>query len=257
MKDKHKNFLLIALVLILLAAVIYSIKDNKIKDGDKLKVNYIGSLDDGTVFDTNIAEAAKENNIYQEQRTYEPFEFTVGANQVVPGFESNIKTMKVGETKIFTISAEDAYGEHKEELVNKDLKREVEMDTKLSLSKAEFQEAFQKEPIIGDVIEVPQLPWTLTVEKIEENITLNNDLKIDQEVTLPGINWPSKVIKIDNEKITLYQYPEVNTPVFIPTQAGTMRGKITRVDDKTYDLDLNHELAGKALTFNVTLISVN
>ena len=44
--------------------------------------------------------------------------------------------------------------------------------------------------------------------------------------------------------------------VFIPTQTGMINGKISRLDDTTYDIDLNHELAGKSLTFNVTLLDV-
>ena len=68
-------------------------------------------------------------------------------------------------------------------LSNKNLKREVEIDTKLSLTKKEFEEAIKQEPTIGLVINVSQLPWSLTVEEISENITLNNDLKINQEIT--------------------------------------------------------------------------
>src|SRR3989344_442595 len=256
MKDKYKNFLLITLTIILLALIIYSIKDNKIKDGNKLRVNYIGTLEDGTIFDTNIKQIAIENNLFNEQKTYEPFEFTIGANKVVHGFEKNIKTMKINENKIFTILPEEAYGEYKEELINKNLKREVEIDTKLSLTKKEFEEAIKQEPTIGLVINVSQLPWSLTVEEISENITRSEELKINQEITLPGISWPSKVIRITEEKITLYQYPELYMQVFIPTQTGMINGKISRLDDTTYDIDLNHELAGKSLTFNVTLLDV-
>jgi peptidylprolyl isomerase len=39
-----------------------------------------------------------------------PFEFTIGQNQVIAGFEKAVTGMKVGETKTVTIPAAEAYG---------------------------------------------------------------------------------------------------------------------------------------------------
>jgi peptidylprolyl isomerase len=75
----------------------------KAKSGDTVKVDYKGTLSDGTVFDSSEGG--------------DPIEFTLGNNEVIPGFEEAIIGMKVGETKTVTIPADKAYGQHKDELV--------------------------------------------------------------------------------------------------------------------------------------------
>ena len=72
-------------------------------DGDTVKVHYTGTLEDGTVFDTS--------------RGQEPLEFTLGEGNIIPGFEETVKGMLVGQTKMVTIPAEEAYGPHRDELV--------------------------------------------------------------------------------------------------------------------------------------------
>ncbi len=71
------------------------------KVGDVVSMNYTGKLDDGTVFDSNVDP--KFNHI-------EPFSFTLGAGQVIAGWDKGIVGMKVGEKKLLKISPEDAYG---------------------------------------------------------------------------------------------------------------------------------------------------
>lgn len=73
------------------------------KRGDTVHVHYRGTLADGSEFDNSAGG--------------DPISFTLGAGEVVPGFETAIEGMAAGEKKTHTISAEDAYGERREELV--------------------------------------------------------------------------------------------------------------------------------------------
>ncbi len=73
------------------------------KDGDVVQVNYTGTLADGTVFDSSVGRT--------------PLEFTVGAGQVIPGFENAVLGMKVGEKKTVNIPATEAYGPHHDDWV--------------------------------------------------------------------------------------------------------------------------------------------
>ena len=70
-----------------------------VKKGDKVKVDYIGKLESGEVFDTSIESVAKEEGIYTPERPYEPLEFTVGEGQLIEGFEEAILDMNVGTKK--------------------------------------------------------------------------------------------------------------------------------------------------------------
>ena len=64
--------------------------------GDTLTVNYTGKLADGTVFDTSVGK--------------QPFQFTLGAGQVIPGWDQGLMGMKVGGKRILIIPPGLAYG---------------------------------------------------------------------------------------------------------------------------------------------------
>lgn len=75
--------------------------DQVSKNGDTLVMNYTGRLTDGTVFDSNVDP--KFNHV-------QPFEFKLGAGQVIAGWDEGLVGMKVGEKKTLTISPDKAYG---------------------------------------------------------------------------------------------------------------------------------------------------
>ncbi len=65
-------------------------------EGTTVKVHYKGTLDDGSIFDSSDGR--------------DPLEFTIGAGQVIPGFESAVIGLAIGESTNVTIEPEDAYG---------------------------------------------------------------------------------------------------------------------------------------------------
>lgn len=91
--------------------------------GDKVKVHYKGTLNDGTVFDSSDGR--------------EPLEFTIGSNQVIAGFENGIKDMSLNREKTIKISPSDAYGEKNEQLIvsipREKFPQEIEVDGRLML----------------------------------------------------------------------------------------------------------------------------
>jgi FKBP-type peptidyl-prolyl cis-trans isomerase SlyD len=88
----------------------------RIENEDIISVDYVGKLEDGTLFDTSVKEAAIEAGIYNQRRDYKPLTFTVGAGQMIKGFDEGVVGMRVGEEKTLTIPPEEAYGEYREEL---------------------------------------------------------------------------------------------------------------------------------------------
>lgn len=69
----------------------------EVKEGDTVKVHYTGTLLDGTKFDSSLDRG-------------EPFEFTVGAGQVIVGWEQGLVGMKVGGKRKLTIPSSLGYG---------------------------------------------------------------------------------------------------------------------------------------------------
>ena len=89
----------------------------KAKKGDKVKVHYTGKLTSGDQFDSSAGR--------------DPLEFTVGAGQMIPGFDAAIPGMNVGEKKTIIISPEDAYGEKNEEAIIEFAKANIPADMQL------------------------------------------------------------------------------------------------------------------------------
>lgn len=137
------------------------------KKGDTVHVHYRGTLDDGTEFDSSEGS--------------EPIVFTIGAGQVIPGFENAIEGMSAGDKKTEKIEAGNAYGERRDELV-------------FTVSRDQMPEETDVE--VGDMLRVG--------------------------------------------------FPDGSNAAV----------QVTAADDQSVTLDANHPLAGKNLTFELELVSI-
>ncbi len=96
------------------------------KSGDVVKVHYTGKLTSGEQFDSSAGR--------------EPLEFTVGAGQMIKGFDAAMPGMAIGEKKTINIVPEEAYGNKVEEAI-------IE---------------FPREQVPGDMVLEPGMKLTLT-----------------------------------------------------------------------------------------------
>jgi len=89
----------------------------QVKEGDVVKVHYTGKLVNGEQFDSSAGK--------------EPLEFTVGAGQMIKGFDAAMPGMNVGEKKTINIAPEEAYGEKSAEAIIEFPREQVPADMKL------------------------------------------------------------------------------------------------------------------------------
>ncbi len=89
----------------------------QVKEGDVVRVHYTGKLTSGEQFDSSAGR--------------EPLEFTVGAGQMIKGFDAAMPGMTVGEKKTINIAAEDAYGTKNEDAIIQFPKEHIPADMKL------------------------------------------------------------------------------------------------------------------------------
>jgi FKBP-type peptidyl-prolyl cis-trans isomerase 2 len=72
--------------------------------GRRVRIHYIGRLEDGSVFEDS----------YQEDK---PLEFIVGARQVIPGLDKAVSEMSGGEKRTVHVPAALGYGDYRADLI--------------------------------------------------------------------------------------------------------------------------------------------
>jgi peptidylprolyl isomerase len=112
------------------------------KNGDNVKVHYTGKLVNGEQFDSSAGR--------------EPLGFTVGAGQMIKGFDAAIPGMVVGDKKTINIPAAEAYGERSEEAMIPFPKEHVPADMKLEPGMPLTLTNQQGQPVNVVVVEVKE-----------------------------------------------------------------------------------------------------
>lgn len=119
----------------------------QVKEGDTIRIEYTGRLEDGTVFDSSGGDS--------------PLEFTVGEGEVVQGLEQGVIGMKPGEVKSIIVPMELGYGPRNEQRVCQLDKNKVpkefhpELGRQLQLYRADGL------PVMGTVIAISETSFTM------------------------------------------------------------------------------------------------
>jgi len=149
------------------------------KNGDKVRVHYTGTLDDGSIFDSSEEtetecgdECGDECNDHDNDcadhdcgcggNAGGPMEFVIGQGNLIPKFESAVIGLEPGQSVKVKIAADEAYGQRAEEMVAVIERSEIPADMK---------------PQVGDHLEVimqDNTPMPVMVTDVTETtITLD------------------------------------------------------------------------------------
>lgn len=116
----------------------------RVNHGDRVTVHYIGTLDNGRIFDQREGD--------------DPLSFTLGAGEVFPRLEQEILGMALGEVRNIRLSAREAFGERLQEnllRVNRELfpaGRKLKIGQKLQLELAEGTQKTMRVREIGEQV---------------------------------------------------------------------------------------------------------
>lgn len=137
---------------------------NSVKAGDTISVHYTGKFDDGEVFDSS------------EGRT--PLKFTVGADQVIPGFDNAVLAMVPGNKKTFTIKPEDAYGARSDDFMIDVPRSQVPTEMELELGMAVQMSDQSGNPVLAIVAGIGEDTVTLDANHPLAGRTLIFDIEL-------------------------------------------------------------------------------
>lgn len=261
-------------------------RTGEVKEGDFVSANYIVKLEDGTVWDTTYEALAKEEGIYDPDRSYGPINFTVGSGMMIKGLDEGVVGMREGETKTLVIPPEKAYGPVNESLVEhipiiEEMPYKHCFPRRITTSLSEFERWFGKNHTIGESLFVPSAGyhisllsmnathvtvsyglkkgdvfkssrgnWNLSVLDVSEgNVTVAPDFAEGDTIQIYKYFWNSTVINITDDVVTIAHNP---IPDFDFEDILGRSWKIHFAENEI-TIDHNHPLAGKTLTFEVTI----
>jgi len=204
--------------------------------GATVEVNYVGKFEDGTIFD--------------QSEPGSPLKFTVGAGQMIPGFDAAVAGMKVGETKNVKLSPEKAYGNYDPNKIQR-IPR-IEIDSRvIPLPVDTFKQVTGKDPVLNETYSVQQLPWPIKVVGINSTTVNVRHEPVSNTVINAGFGEVTTVT-FNETSLILTHNPAVGAK--INTQSGVFT--VIGVNDTTISVDTNSPLAGKTLNFEITLVKI-
>ena len=196
--------------------------------GDEVKIQYTGKFTNGSTFDSG------------------EFSFTLGAGQVIPGFNNAVTGMKAGEEKTVTIEPKDAYGEYDPSKV-RDVSLFQENERFQNLTIEQFTQAFGKEPVAGENLTTTGLRWPLSVTYAgNETATIRHD---PTEGQIIEVSYGTIMVSVTADKLKFTILPKIG-------ESFADGGRIVGFNDTSMQIDMNHPLAGKILVFTIKVLEI-
>ncbi|MFQ5772746.1 MAG: peptidylprolyl isomerase [bacterium] len=120
----------------------------KAKSGDKVKIHFIGKLEDGSIFSTS--------------KKGEPIEFVLGESKIISGIQEAVIGMEPQKSKTVQLPPDKGFGPHRQELIK-------EVDKKYLPEDEEYE--------VGQILELPQTDGRMGRVKVtdvsESKVTLD------------------------------------------------------------------------------------
>jgi hypothetical protein len=246
--------------------------------GDTIKVNYIGTLADGRVFDTSQYSVASNDALYPKSisfnlranTSYTPLEFTVGNGDLIKGFESGVIGMSLNEIKTLAIPASLGYGSMNLSKLSTFALIET-APVFASMSQASFVAIYSVTPIVGLTVTDPTWGWSAQVIQADidaDLVRVWNKPSVHDQLAVFGdpaaakpTGWYAEVVSIDStanggEGVIQIQH-QLNAASIGKVQGTDTSGSFiidqVNLSNGTARKNYNGELVGVTIYFTVTL----
>lgn len=177
-----------------------------------------------------------------------PLRFLLGIDTPVAGIETAVAGMKPGTTHSITVSPLKAYGPVNPSDITR-FPRTKETPRRISMTAEKFIERAGTFPVLNHTVALNPYFDGKVVETSEEKVVVEF-LAEDGKVVSDELG--KTTIHVLDDKITLTLSPKEGA-LF---QMEKRIGRVVDSDDRTFSVDFNHPLAGKPLTFDVSVRSL-
>jgi FKBP-type peptidyl-prolyl cis-trans isomerase 2 len=142
-----------------------------VQEGEWIKVEYVGTFDDGTIFDSTELNGGI------------PLKFQVSRGQLIKGFDESVIGKNLGDTYTIRIEPSEAYGDRREGFTQK-------------VPKEQFPEGVELQPGLMLMVMGPEGPTPASIKSIEEDHVI-----IDLNHPMAGkvLNFEIKIIETNCE----------------------------------------------------------
>lgn len=259
------------IVVVAIALILFFMLKGHSVSVEKLNVTYSFALENGTIIGAGT-------NAFISGKVATGIGFATGA------FDTEIASMKAGETKAITLEAKDAFGAYDSTLAFKynrtdKMKRDSEINRTQNVTLDEFTQAFSEQPIVGKEYNISGAPWAYKVLSNSNDVIVlaqqaTVGLKIpygvfEYEVTkvtdsmitlrlqgndsiIPSANGNIE-IKFTNDEIAMTLTPEVGQKA---TLGSAPEARVVKLDADYIYLDANPEFAGEKITVTIKVNSI-
>jgi FKBP-type peptidyl-prolyl cis-trans isomerase 2 len=225
--------------------------------GDTVLLDYVVTLEDGSVLDTTLPEVAENASIlkvpyFNREREFRPTQLVLGFTPVIPGLLEALLGMREGEEKRVEIPPEKGYGSWKPDRL-KAFSRKLVLPEIETFGAEDFYQRTGKLPKIGEVYTDPKIPWNLTVVDFDEDtVTVRHLPQVGRSYPIPDTSWNATVMERAGGRIRLEVQIRPNQWVFVAPQVGVVK----EVEGDTFVVDFNHPAAGRTLFYTIRVLEV-
>ena len=258
---------------------------------DVVTMNYIGRFTNGLVFDTSLLDVATDDVLYpkcltytmRDNESYTPFEMTAGKYGVeggtIKGFALGVIGLSVGDTEEIYVAPEDAYAANPDMIDTVPLVQRVNATE--TIPETSFDALFKIDAVVMDHVPHYKWKWDVVVTSVEFGFVTFKHFPTVGETVYPfgdpldmedPAGWACTVESFDplaNDGVgeVLVRH-DVSSEDVYDVKGEIFDGGVFVIssfdsENETFDIHrsdfsigYNGEISGRALYFEVTIISV-